>query len=160
MHESHSLDAAFEACCASGGGGAEVETLRTQAEPLLISRLTIVSTDPQVIRESIGQAFAMFSQGVFEWPSLNWRAWLVAAAFACLADRLNHTGWLDRHVPSSFLGSSIERHAALIGVILTLEGRCQWRLLKCVSGRWLDEFRAKSCVNELKERLRALNTQV
>ena len=148
-----SIDAAFAACCASRGAGADLQKLRELLELSLIARLSILSSDSSAVHAAIDCAFEALIYKCIELQSLNWQSWLVSTALADLAERLGKTSWLDRLLPSAFSGSLLDRRAALIGVVLTLGGTCQWRLLKCIAGGWLDHWQARSCLSELTKRV-------
>jgi hypothetical protein len=150
------IEAALAACSISGGGGPEIAHLRKLLEPFLVVRLTTVSANRDEIRASIDDAFELFRVAVGQSQSVNWFSWLTSASLSILAERTRHVVWLDWVAADALPGSPLERRMLVIGTILTFDSDCQWRLLRCISQRWMQRRLAWWCRHKLVERINDL----
>jgi hypothetical protein len=111
--------------------------LRREIEPVLVARLTVLTSDRHAIREAIDEAFTRFAAAPVTRRSVNWLAWIVGMALAVLAERLPPCSWLDMVCDTATWVDDRDRRPLVFGAILTLDGRCQWALLARVGdGRW------------------------
>jgi hypothetical protein len=145
------IEQALTACCTTNGASG-ISQLQELIQPLLTERLTVVSTDPLTIREAIDGTFALFAKTVCDAKHMNWLAWIAATALSLIAERVGAVSWLDGWL-DGVPGRSVQSKRALVlGVILSLDGKCQWILLQCICNRW-QRLRARDCQVALKQKL-------
>ena len=149
------VNEALAACIRSGGSPAAVDALREHIEWLLIDRLTVVSRDRAIVMGAVDRTFELFAQAVGSGAALNWLHWIVATALALAAQETGQVAWVDWVATDGPAGTPHERRMLTFRVILTLDGGCQWVLLRCVA-RPRKALMDRSCHRELGHRLRTL----
>jgi len=148
------LDGAILRCRQSGGDAAAIADLREKIRPLLTDRLTVLTCDYWLIDAIISDTMKVFAQSLRDTDDINWKAWIVAIALSLASERVSATGWLDS-LAGTLPGDAQQKRALVILVILGLEGRCQWVLLRGIARFWI-RARNWTCERALKERLAAL----
>ena len=108
---------------------AHLDRLRATLEGELADRVGLFTEDPGAIARALDTALAAFAAAARPGARVNWLAWIAAAAMAAACPRPDGACWFDA-VAARFRGKLAERRALVLGVILTLDGRCQWALLR------------------------------
>jgi hypothetical protein len=123
---SEDIDTALSEYMSAGSTGALLE-LRSLLEPLLIDRLTSVASAPARIYKAIDDTFELFVHEATPSSRRNWRMWFAMTAMSFAAE---DTEWIDAAGSGLPEGSKREKRAIIFGLILKLDGRCQWLLLE------------------------------
>jgi len=149
------IERAVTDCVRTSGSPAALAHLRQLIEWALIDRLTIVSDDRDVLMRIIEQTFGLLAVAIRSGAPLNWLHWIVATALALTAEETNQLAWVDWTGRAGPEGTPHERRMMVFRIVLTLDGRCQWSLLRCV-GHLRNVLLDRACHRELSRRLRSL----
>ena len=152
------IESAVTDCVRTSGSSAALAHLRELIEWALIYRLTIVSDDRDVLMGSIDQTFNLLAVAIRSGAAINWLHWIVATALALTAEETRQLAWVDWVGRIGPDGTPHQRRMMVFRVVLTLDGHCQWSLLKCVA-HLRNVLLDRACHRELSRRLRSLAAQ-
>lgn len=151
------IDRALLFCRQTAGTKEGTGELRKAIFPVLTERLTALTRDNRLIQEIVDQTLDLLLQSVNQNDDVNWKSWIVATALSVASERVGATAWIDAFAAGFPLaGDALQKRAIVFGVILTLDGRCQWVLLKGVNAP-IAGLRLRdvhwNCEQDLKNRL-------
>jgi hypothetical protein len=130
-----------------------LDRLRATIERELVDRVALFSEQPAEIARAVDAAFAAFANVARSGTRVNWLTWLSATAMSVACGRREGACWFDDFT-ARFPGTLVERRALVLGVILTLDGRCQWAFLRrTLQRRVVGPALADRCRRNLLERL-------
>jgi hypothetical protein len=149
------VEQAIAECLGSRGSAASVRKLRDLIELQTIERLTIVTTDWNVLRPALDETFDAFAEAVGVRTVRDWLSWIVATALTITAERTAQVDWVDRMATLTGTADARDGRILVFLVLLGMDGRCQWYLLQEV--RAPDgPSKSPDCESALARRLRAL----
>jgi hypothetical protein len=134
-----------------------VARLRTCIEWALIDRLTAITEDREVIGRTVDRTFDEFRAAVKSAAAINWLQWIVAAAMTIAAEEARELEWVDRVAGLVSGGTRHEQRMFVFRIVLTLNGRCQFSLLRRAARLKAMTGDYRTCFAELARRLKVLD---
>jgi hypothetical protein len=148
------LVAALFRCRKTAGDQQAIAELQEKIRLVLVDRITVLTSDYWLITGIISDTMELFAKSLQDTDEVNWKAWIVAIALSLASERVSATEWLDS-LAGELQGDAQQRRALVILVILGLDGRCQWAMLRAIADFWT-RILHWNCERALKERLASL----